>query len=57
MKMSSSPIREPGSNTSPGVDQGADVVLMVVDPSFESLQLAEKVGIWRHGSASRSTTS
>jgi CO dehydrogenase maturation factor len=27
-----------------GVDQGADVVLMVVDPSFESLRLAEKVG-------------
>lgn len=26
-----------------GVDQGADVILMVVDPSFESLRLAEKV--------------
>lgn len=26
-----------------GVDQGADVILMIVDPSFESLQLARKV--------------
>ena len=27
-----------------GVDQGADAILMIVDPSFESLRLAEKVG-------------
>lgn len=26
-----------------GIDQGADVILMVVDPSFESLRLVEKV--------------
>ena len=27
-----------------GIDNGADLVLMIVDPSYESLQLSEKIG-------------
>lgn len=30
-----------------GIDNGVDLVLMIVDPSYESLQLSRKVGSWQ----------